>query len=124
MRLKLCHTQVLRSHFSQFRFIFFLLFKGYSFICWYTGGLVQEIGRAGRDGLPVSSCVLYHGTDLSGSKKKMAIEVRQYCRTVDCRRKFLSDYFGYEYQEHSIAHLCCDNCSSLCKCDVCIVHNA
>ena len=85
----------------------------------------QEIGRAGRDGLPAHCLLLYSYSDVakinyfidqkSGNEKRVAIQhldaiVRYAEDERICRRKPLLTYFG----ENCSAETCsnCDNCTS------------
>jgi len=85
----------------------------------------QEIGRAGRDGLPAHCILLYSYADVAkinyfidqkeGNEKRVAIEhlnaiVRYAEDERTCRRKPLLNYFG----ESTSAETCsnCDNCTS------------
>ena len=85
----------------------------------------QEIGRAGRDGLPAHCLLLYSYSDVAkinyfidqkeGNEKRVAIQhldaiVRYAEDERICRRKPILNYFG----EASSAETCsnCDNCTS------------
>ncbi len=71
----------------------------------------QEIGRAGRDGLPSEALLLYNAGDIhrirfffkdksddeSFKAEKLLQAMIDYAQCRTCRRKFLLNYFGEEY---------------------------
>ncbi|MGE5776154.1 MAG: DNA helicase RecQ, partial [Chloroflexota bacterium] len=85
----------------------------------------QEIGRAGRDGLPAHCLLLYSYADVAklsyfidqkeGSEKRVAMQhleaVVRYAEDERiCRRKPLLNYFGESFQAENCSN--CDNCTS------------
>jgi ATP-dependent DNA helicase RecQ len=87
-------------------------------------GYYQEIGRAGRDGLPANAWMLYNLQDVLLRRRMIegseaAFEIRQmehvkfdallgYCEAAGCRRQVLLSYFGERLEES------CNNCD-VCK---------
>lgn len=83
----------------------------------------QEIGRAGRDGLPAECLLLFGGQDLMiyrsflpqiadevirRETKNKTEKMYQYCTSNRCRRKGLLAYFGEHYSSDNCQS--CDNC--------------
>ena len=88
-------------------------------------GYYQEIGRAGRDGLPAHCTLLFNYSDVAkinyfidqkeGEEKRVAIGhldaiVRYAEDETTCRRKPLLNYFGESYSAGTCSN--CDNCTS------------
>lgn len=88
----------------------------------------QEIGRAGRDGLPSSALLLYSAGDIhkikffiddSADPEKAELLLQgmiNYATSRTCRRKALLAYFGETYEpaeksDESLNLCCCDICS-------------
>jgi ATP-dependent DNA helicase RecQ len=84
----------------------------------------QEIGRAGRDGLPAECLMLYSYQDLAiyhsflhqieddnmrQQSKIKTDKIFSYCHSIDCRRKDLLQYFGETYLTTKCGN--CDNCT-------------
>lgn len=92
----------------------------------------QEIGRAGRDGLASEALLLYSAGDIhrirfffkdksddeSFKAEKLLQAMIDYAQCRTCRRKFLLNYFGEEYEPSANssrgqdAAPCCDICES------------
>ncbi len=79
----------------------------------------QEIGRAGRDGLPADCLLLYSRGDLMKLRRFLEVEenpeaaerlqiMADYAETSSCRRRFLLARFGEEYGKENCGG--CDNC--------------
>ena len=86
----------------------------------------QEIGRAGRDGLPATALLLYSGADIHKLKyffedsadpiksEKLLQKMVAYATSRSCRRKSLLAYFGEKYlpSDEEEKKCCCDICSA------------
>ena len=67
---------------------------------------MQDIGRAGRTGLPSHATLYYNNSDIGNNKKHIEESMKSYCRSEDsCQRKLLPDYFGFSSVQQD--HCCC-----------------
>uniref|UniRef100_A0A8C3PHM9 Bifunctional 3'-5' exonuclease/ATP-dependent helicase WRN n=1 Tax=Calidris pygmaea TaxID=425635 RepID=A0A8C3PHM9_9CHAR len=96
----------------------------------------QEIGRAGRDGLPASCHVLWTATDLTFNRRllseirneafrlyklKMLAKIEKYLVSNSCRRKLILSHFEDKQLRKVSSGImgteeCCDNCRSRASC--------
>ena len=69
----------------------------------------QEVGRAGRDGLPARADIYYNSYDISRSRKNMTDVMRNYVKSKECKRKMILNYFDHKVPStQGPAHMCCD----------------
>ncbi|XP_067413066.1 bifunctional 3'-5' exonuclease/ATP-dependent helicase WRN isoform X2 [Emydura macquarii macquarii] len=96
----------------------------------------QEIGRAGRDGLPASCYVLWTASDMNFNrhllseirnerfqlyKLKMMAKIEKYLNSNNCRRKIILSHFEDKQLRKAASGImgtekCCDNCRSRTYC--------
>ncbi|NWH44098.1 WRN helicase, partial [Fregata magnificens] len=96
----------------------------------------QEIGRAGRDGLPASCHILWTVTDLAFNRRllseirneqfrlyklKMLTKIEKYLLSSSCRRKIILSHFEDKQLRKVSSGImgteeCCDNCRSRASC--------
>ena len=55
----------------------------------------QEVGRAGRDGLPARADIYYNSYDISKALKNMTEVMRTYVQSKKCKRKLILNYFDH-----------------------------
>ncbi len=87
----------------------------------------QQIGRAGRDGLPSSALLLYSANDIHKiryffdettdvQKAEMLLQsMINFATTRTCRRKALLSYFGENYEQNNSDAVENDCCCDICK---------
>ena len=80
---------------------------------------IQEVGRAGRDGLQSTAVLHYNDSDLGAQYVESTI--KEYCRNHNkCRRELLFTDFDETKSNSSISGCkCCDVCSAKCCCSEC-----
>ena len=82
----------------------------------------QEVGRAGRDGLPARADIYYNAYDISKSRKDMTDIMRNFVQSKECKRKVILRYFDHKLEVPTIqgpVHTCCDFHSRQCVCEDC-----
>lgn len=80
---------------------------------------IQESGRAGRDGDQAEATIFCNASDLASNVTHLSDEMRDFCRTKDCRRQVLMRHFGFNALVIEPKHMCCDNCLDICCCEEC-----
>ena len=83
-----------------------------------TESYIQEVGRAGRDGL-LSEAIMFHHI---GRRLEMEKEIKLYVQNIStCRRDFLfQDFDNYEHVDFGTKCSCCDICTLECDCEKCV----
>lgn len=81
---------------------------------------LQEIGRAGRDGHESLALLYFNMNDIGAHHVKS--EVKNFCLLNTCRRKYISEHFGFTFEKIDLPHKCCDICQISCPCDTCLVN--
>ena len=58
--------------------------------------------------------LFYNRSDVGQNVAHLDNSMRDYVLTKECRRKFISDYFGFEFGDtHVPENMCCDNCKAV-----------
>ena len=96
-------------------------------ICFRNGGKLQKVRKiyhmgpaknlecyVQESGLPAVCTLLYNGI-LSNHCEE---EIKQYCKTDQCRREILFAPFNNKPKQVTPKHECCDNCAANCLCDL------
>lgn len=75
--------------------------------------LIQQFGRAGRQGQQAQHMLLFCGQDLP----HVDVDVVTYLKNDgQCRRALLTELYEAEEPEEVLAHWCCDVCRQNCSC--------
>lgn len=77
--------------------------------------LVQQMGRAGRDGVFSNELIIYKCH--KGHLKQVEDELVRMVKDTKCRRQVLCSSYGTNVKKVEPLHMCCDICEKLCKCD-------
>ncbi len=93
-------------------------FSGVNYVVHYgpprtVDSLLQQMGRAGRDGSQSHHLLLYANIQCRGVDN----EVKTYVKSTECRRKILMSFYGGDVKFNKLRHFCCDYCSALCDCN-------
>ena len=80
----------------------------------------QEIGRAGRDGLPSHAILYYNNSDIADNFEIDPVMV-EFCKSSNkCLRAQLLAHFTTPRKDVGHKHSCCDVCQKSCKCITCV----
>ena len=81
---------------------------------------IQEVGRAGRDGLDSSAVMYFNRADIAPNVTGMTETMRKYVNLDTCRRQYICEQFGFDMETEIIQyHDCCDICERNCSCEAC-----
>jgi hypothetical protein len=85
----------------------------------------QEVGRAGRDGLPAVATVYYNRYDIRSGDNAVDAVMKELVSGKGCKRRLILNYFGHNLAQvnTNIIHTCCDNDATKCECDECQVQS-
>jgi superfamily II DNA helicase RecQ len=75
---------------------------------------VQEIGRAGRDGLHASANLYYNASDIARNILALSSAMRDYCTVRTCKRQYIANYFMYDLPGME-KQFCCISCQMDCE---------
>ena len=82
-------------------------------LCVPISAYMQEISRAGRDGLLATATIFYTNRDIAANGKHLSEEMRDVCLITSCRWAKLLSYFGGKTVQLT-SHTCSDNCRLTC----------
>ena len=75
--------------------------------------LNQHLGRAGRDGAQVTHILIFNGKQLWNVDADMLAYSKS---DAKCRRDVMLSCYNAKPDAKRLGHLCCDSCTSECKC--------
>ena len=84
---------------------------------------LQEVGRAGRDGLYAEALTFYDAYSVRKQPHGRGVQddiIKLVTRNDICKREVVLEYFGHKTNyQHNPVHLCCDFHKSCCSCIDC-----